>query len=101
MAGTLWIDEASTQVIRMESHFADGFEQMVQGSSMRTERTLVDGDVWLPLRSELSMRRNLELFGAFPVSASQPLLLSIQFSGHRKFSVDSHVEVPLPEAGRR
>jgi hypothetical protein len=100
MAGTLWIDEASQQVIRIESHFGDGYEQMVAGSSMRTERTLVDGEVWLPARSELNLRRTLSLFGAIPVNASQPLLLAIQFTGHRKFSVDTDFEVALPDAGR-
>jgi hypothetical protein len=99
-AGTLWIDEASQQVIRIESHFVADHEQIVHGSSMRTERTLIDGDVWLPLRSELNMRRHLSLFGTIPVSASQPLLLAIQFTGHRKFSVETDFEVALPEAGR-
>jgi hypothetical protein len=100
MAGTLWIDEASQQVIRIESHFGEGHEEMFQGSSMRTERTLVDGEVWLPFRSELNLRRSLNLFGVIPVAASQPLLLAIQFTGHRKFSVETGFEVALPDAGR-
>jgi hypothetical protein len=99
-AGTLWIDETSEQVIRIESHFVDSYEQLVQGSSMRTERTLVDGEVWLPFRSELNLRRNLNLFGAFPVSASHPLLLGVQFTGHRKFSVDTAFEIALPGPAR-
>ena len=100
MSGTLWIDEASQQVIRIESHFGESYEQMVQGSSMRTERTLVDDEVWLPSRSELNMRRNLALFGTFPVSASQPLFLAIQFTGHRKFSVETSFEVQPPDPTR-
>jgi hypothetical protein len=100
MAGTLWIDEASQQVIRLESHFGDGHEKMVQGSSMRTERTLVDGDAWLPLRSELNLRRTLAILGVVPVAASPPLLLAIQLTGHRKFSVETGFEVALPAAGR-
>ena len=50
MAGTLWIDEASLQVIRVESYFRDDYNRTVQGSSMRIEFTLVNDEVWLAAR---------------------------------------------------
>jgi hypothetical protein len=59
------------------------------------ERTLVDGEVWLPSRSELNVRRNLP-----PFAVSQPLAFGAELVDHRKFSVETDFELTLPAAAR-
>jgi hypothetical protein len=95
MAGTVWIDDALGQVMRIESYFLEGYEEVHPGSSMRMERTLVDGEVWLPSRSELNVRRNLP-----PFAVSQPLAFGTELVDHRKFSVETDFELTLPAAAR-
>jgi hypothetical protein len=94
MAGTLWIDEASQQVIRIESHFLDDYDSIVQGSSVWMEQTLVNDEVWLPSRIEANLRRSL-VFGAL----AQPLI-AVQFTDHKKFNVETDSKVTLPDVAR-
>jgi hypothetical protein len=94
MAGTLWIDEASQSVIRIESYFTDDDNRNVQGSSLRLERTLVNDEVWLPSRLEMNLRRSW-VFGKF-----SNWINTVQYTGHKKFSVDSDFKITLPDAGR-
>jgi hypothetical protein len=94
MAGTLWIDEASQQVVRIESYFVDDYDSIVQGSSVRMEQTLVNGEVWLPSRLEANLRRSLR-FGA----VAQPLI-TVRFTDHKQFGVETDTAVELPDAAR-
>ena len=94
MAGTLWIDEASQQVIRIESYFFDDYASVVQGSSVWMEQTLVNDEVWLPSRIETNLRRSVN-FGALLQA-----LIAVQFTGHKKFTVETDTSVTLPGAGR-
>jgi hypothetical protein len=94
MAGTLWIDEASQEVIRIESHFIDDYDSIVQGSAVSMEQARVNDEVWLPARLETNVRRSLT-FGAL----AQPLI-TVTFSDHKKFGVETDASVTLPDAGR-
>jgi hypothetical protein len=94
MAGTLWIDEASQQVARVESFFVEDYGSIVQGSSVRMEQTLVNDHVWLPSRVETNLRRSLA-FGAL----SQPLV-TVRFTDHKQFGVETDTVVELPDAQR-
>ena len=91
MAGALWIDDASQYVMRMESYFREDYNRTVQGSSMRTERTLVNDEVWLPSRSETN-RRLSWAFGKHSL-----LIQTMQCTDHRKFNVATDTAVTLPE----
>jgi outer membrane lipoprotein-sorting protein len=93
LAGTLWIDEASEHVIRIESYFSDDHNRNVRGSSVRMDRVLID-DAWLPSRFEMSVRRD-GAFGRFWNSRS-----AVHSSDHRKFDVETDFTVTLPDAGR-
>ena len=90
MAGTLWIDDASQHVIRIESYFRDDFDRTVRGSSMRVERTFVNGEVWLPSRIEVN-RRLSWAFGKL-----SHWLDTEQYTDHKKFTVESKVTLPDP-----
>jgi hypothetical protein len=93
-AGTLWIDEASEHVIRVDSYFRDDYGRTARGSSLRIERTLVNGVVWLPSRADLALRWNM-FFGA-----RSQWLTAIQCTDHKKFTVETDSTIVLPDAAR-
>jgi hypothetical protein len=90
MAGTLWIDEASQQVIRIESFFREDFDRTGRGSAIRADRTLVNGDVWLPSQFGINQRMNFA-FGKFALFFG-----TTQFSDYKKFTVEATVRSPAP-----
>ena len=94
MAGTVWIDEASQQVIRVESYFRDDYDRTVEGSTMRIERLLVNNEVWLPSREETNLR------WGFAFGNRAQFLGTIQYTDYKKFSVDTDTTITLPAAGR-
>jgi hypothetical protein len=94
IAGTLWIDEASQSVVRIESYFTDDDNRNVEGSTLRMERTLVNDEVWLPSRLEMNLRRSW----AFHEFSNW--IDAVQYSGYKKFDVDTDFNVTLPDAGR-
>ena len=91
-AGTLWIDEASEHVIRMESFFRDDYGRTARGSSLRIERTLVNDEVWLPSRAELAHR------WTFFFGARSQWLATTQYTDHKKFTVATDSAITLPDA---
>jgi hypothetical protein len=90
MAGTLWIDEASQHVIRMESHLLDDFNRTAQGSSLRVERTLLNGEVWLPSQIEMNARLGFA-FGNFSY-----MLGTTRYGEYKKFAVETDSAIALP-----
>ena len=94
MAGALWIDAASQQVIRLESWFPEDDDQTVQGSSIRIERTLVHNEVWLPSHVEGNVRLGFAFgtFSTFPTT--------IRYADHKRFSVGTESTVALPDPQR-
>jgi hypothetical protein len=87
MAGSVWIDEASMTFIRIESHFRDDYERTVEGSSIWSERILINDEVWLPSRVEMN-NRFLFAFGQRAQFASV-----IQFADYKKFRVETVLKV--------
>jgi hypothetical protein len=94
MAGALWIDEASQQMMRIDSYFFDDYGSVVQGSSVWMEQILINDEVWLPSRLETNVRRSLG-FGALAHA-----LMMVQFTDYKKFNVGTDSTVALPSAGR-
>jgi hypothetical protein len=94
MAGTLWIDEATQTVTRIDSYFLDDYESVVQGSSVWIEQTFVNDELWLPSRVETNLRRSLN-FGALV-----ELIAAVRFADYKKFSVETDSTLTLPDAGR-
>jgi hypothetical protein len=90
MAGTLWNDEASRYVIRIESFFREDYDRTGRGSTIRAERVLINGEVWLPSQREIDERMNFA-FGKFALFFG-----TIQFTDYKKFTVEATVRSPQP-----
>jgi hypothetical protein len=93
MAGTLWVDEASRQAIRIESYFRDDYNRTVQGSSMRVELALVNNEVWLPSGSETNRRLS------FVFGKHSHWLDTTACTAYKRFDVEANVKVPPPRPG--
>ena len=94
MAGTVWIDEATEHMIRVEAYFLDDYDRTVQGSSMRNERILINNEVWVPSRDETNVT------WSFAFGNRAQFLGTVQFTDYKKFSVDTDATITLPDAGR-
>jgi hypothetical protein len=93
MAGTWWIDEASQQLIRIESYFRDDYNRTIRGSSMRIELAFVNDEVWLPSHSETNRRMS------FFLGKHSHWLDTTRCGDYKKFNVEANVKVP-PQPGR-
>lgn len=80
LAGTIWVDEASRTLIHLEGRFTDSFKvagglfaNIHSGTTFMMDRTLVNGEVWLPAQ--------VEAHGGMRVL----LLVSFNGSMHRRY----------------
>jgi len=68
LKGTLWIDEADSQVAHMEVRFDDNFHvagglvaNIQKGSNFRFDQEQVNGELWLPTGAEANVQARLLL----------------------------------------
>ena len=94
LAGALWVDEASQHVMLVESYFLDDFDRTVKGSSLRTELTLVNGEVWLLSRQETHSA------WTFVFGKVSRFFNTVEYADHKKFTVETDTTVTLPDAKR-
>jgi len=94
MAGTVWIDEATEHLIRVDAYFRDDYDRTVEGSSMRNERILVNNEVWVQSRDETNTRLS------FAFGNRAQFMSALQYTDFKKFSVDTDTTITLPAAGR-
>jgi len=102
VSGTVWIDEESRQLVRMEAKLDEPFKigggllaSVQKGSSFVFEQAFVNGEIWLPIYAEANVVGRMLLFkGIREHSISR-------FSDYRKFRVASKIDVvgqtPTPQ----
>jgi hypothetical protein len=69
LQGTLWLDEASRQVIHLEVSFNDNFRiggglvgTIEKGSNFHFDQALVNGEIWLPTGGEGTVQARVLMF---------------------------------------
>lgn len=91
LRGTLWIDKESLIWLRAEVETLDTISfglvlaRVDKGSAMEFEQQLVNGEVWVPRRTEVHFGARLALVRKLRASAET------LFSEYKKFSADSQV----------
>ncbi len=72
LTGTVWIDEANRQVMRMEAHFEKNFHlaggllvNIEKGTNFIFEQALVNNEVWLPTSIDGRGKARVLLFKSF------------------------------------
>jgi hypothetical protein len=94
MKGTVWINEADRQVVRMELEvirdITIGFGllgRMHTGSELMFRRTLVNGEIWLPAEATFRAAGRSLLVRKFDLETTT------RFSDYQKFNVSTSEEV--------
>jgi hypothetical protein len=94
VSGTVWIDEDSRQLIRMEAKLDEPFKigggllvSVQKGSSFVFEQAFVNGEIWLPTYAEANITGRALLFKGIREHSIAC------FTDYRKFRVASKVNV--------
>jgi hypothetical protein len=94
VSGTVWIDEDSRQLIRMEAKLDEPFKMgggllasVQKGSSFVFEQAFVNGEIWLPTYAEANITGRMLLFKGIREHSIA------RFSDYRKFRVGSKIDV--------
>jgi outer membrane lipoprotein-sorting protein len=98
LAGTIWVDEAALQVVRLEARLtkkakiAGGlFVSLAPDSKVAMEQAMVNDEVWLPSYREIAIAGRAFLLKKF----SQNTLS--RFSDFERFGVDADATLEVPE----
>jgi hypothetical protein len=90
LAGEIWVDPEAREVVRLQARFDTSFKlgggllaSIEKGSSVVTEQTLVDGDIWLPSYTSIHANARMLLFKGFRMNVVN------HYSDYRVFHVDS------------
>ncbi len=86
--GTAWVDEADSQVVRVEMEAVDDITfglgllaRMHDGSTIMFRRTLVNGEIWLPAEAQYRIAGRTLVFRKFDLESTT------RYSDYRKFDV--------------
>lgn len=92
-AGAIWIDEADTQVARVEARLIEAYKvgggllaSLKEGASFVLEQDRVNNEIWLPTRAEINLSVKVLLVKGFSANAL------IEYGNYKRFNVDSEKE---------
>ena len=96
-AGRLWIAEDDHQLVKLEAEVIETLKigagllaNVQKGSTLRFELQKINGEIWLPVKAELAANGRLLLLKGWNVH------VTVDFSDHRKFNVDTILSFPNP-----
>jgi hypothetical protein len=90
LAGTVWIDDAARQIVRLEGHLLDSVRlggilaTLHQGAAVELEQQRVNEEIWLPSYRRVN-------FGARILFRGRNVDRRTHYTDYRKFRVDSVV----------
>ncbi len=90
VVGRLWIAEDDHQLVKLEAEVIDAIKigagllaNVQKGSKFAFELQKINGEIWLPVKAEVSASGKLLLVKGWNVH------LIVEFSDHKKFNVDT------------
>jgi hypothetical protein len=99
VAGRAWIDEEDHQVARVEMEVIDSISigfgllaRLQQGASIVAERRKFNDEIWLPVKTEITLNARVLLLKGFNIR------LINEYSDHKKYSVDTILKFSDVEA---
>ena len=94
IAGTAWVSEDDHQVARVEMEVIEPISiglgilaKLQKGASIKAERQKFNEEIWLPMKTEIALNARL-LFKGFNIQQT------IEYSDHKKYSVDTILKFP-------
>ena len=95
IAGRAWISEVDHQIARVEMEVMDPISlglgilaKVNRGTSIKGERRKFNEEIWLPVRTEVTLNARLMLLKGFNIRQV------IEYSDHKKYSVDTILKFP-------
>jgi hypothetical protein len=92
-----WVSETEKELVRLDAEVLDTLSlalgplaRLHKGSKLTFQRTKVNNEVWLPARSSYSGSARIGLIAVFRRAGTS------EFSGYRKFSVDTSTTYQTP-----
>ncbi|MCU1284960.1 MAG: hypothetical protein JWO13_1310 [Acidobacteriales bacterium] len=102
VAGTVWVDEADREVIRMEVKLNEPFKiaggllaTIQKGTTFTYEQALINGEIWLPTYVESNVTARVMLFKGLRQHSIA------HYSDYRKFQVATKMEVVGQEVPKK
>ena len=90
VAGRAWVDEEDLQVTRVEMEVIDPISiglgllaRLQKGASIVAERRKFNGEIWLPVKTEITLNARVLLLKGFNIR------LINEYSDHKKYTVDT------------
>jgi hypothetical protein len=101
LAGTMWIDEAAKQIVRLEARFTDSFKvgggllaSVAPSTAVALEQQKVGDEVWMPSYSEANISARIFLLAKFNRN------VLTRYSDYKKYSIDNKYELEKPKDGK-
>jgi len=97
VAGNAWVSEDDHQIARVEMEVIDPISiglgilaKLQKGASIKAERQKFNEEIWLPMKTEITLNARL-LFKGFNIQQT------VEYSDHKKYSVDTILKFPDQE----
>jgi hypothetical protein len=98
LAGTMWVDEAASQIARLEARLTDSFKigggmlaSIGSSTAVALEQEKVDGELWLPSFGEVNISARVMLLAKFNRSMER------RYTDYKKYQIDSKYDLAKPK----
>lgn len=98
LAGTMWIDEGASQIVRLEARFVESFKvggglfaSVSPSTAVAFEQQKVGGEIWMPSYAEANISARVFLLAKFSRN------IKATYSDYKKYSIDNKYELQKPK----
>ena len=102
LIGTMWVDEAAQQIVRVEARLSDSFKigggllaSLSSQSAVVMEQEKVNGEVWMPSYAEANLAARVLLLAKFSVN------VVTRYSDYKKVRVASEYDLSKPKDDKK
>jgi hypothetical protein len=102
LIGTMWVDEAAQQIVRIEARLSDSFKvgggllaSLSPQSAIVMEQEKVGGEVWLPSYAEANLAARVFLVAKFSRN------VVTRYSDYKRVQIDSQYELNKPKDSKK
>ena len=102
LIGTMWVDEAAQQIVRVEARLSDSFKigggllaSLSPQSAVVMEQEKVNGEVWMPSYAEANLAARVFLLAKFSFN------VVTRYSDYKKVQVASDYDLSKPKEDKK
>jgi hypothetical protein len=102
LIGTIWVDEAAQQIVRLEARLSDAFKigggllaSLSSQSAVVMEQEKVGGEVWMPSYAEANLAARVFLVAKFSRN------LVTRYTDYKKVQINSDYDLSKPQGEKK